>query len=83
MVTKDIFTMIDHRLTNALTDIMGKTISNLSGALSTPLTAACTIYIAFIYRLQHYVWAFFYAIMGFYSDNFQTWHHRYTRHKSR
>ncbi|GAA5109702.1 type IV secretion system protein [Bartonella jaculi] len=48
MVTKDIFTMIDQRLMNALTDIMVKTISNLSGALSTPLTAACTIYIAFI-----------------------------------
>lgn len=48
MVTKDIFTTIDHRLMNALTHIMGKTISNLSGALSAPLTAACTIYIAFI-----------------------------------
>ncbi|WP_375630666.1 MULTISPECIES: type IV secretion system protein [unclassified Bartonella] len=48
MVTKDIFTTIDDRLMNSLTNIMGKSISNLSGALSAPLTAACTIYIAFI-----------------------------------
>ncbi|WP_375695605.1 type IV secretion system protein, partial [Bartonella sp. AC66GZZY] len=48
MGTKDIFTTIDDRLMNSLTNIMGKSISNLSGALSAPLTAACTIYIAFI-----------------------------------
>ncbi|WP_375685097.1 type IV secretion system protein [Bartonella sp. AP172QHHD] len=48
MVTKEIFTMIDQRLMKALTDIMDKTISNLSGALSVPLQSACIIYIAFI-----------------------------------
>ncbi|WP_273724594.1 type IV secretion system protein [Bartonella sp. AU18XJBT] len=39
---------IDKRLMNTLGDLMDKTISNLSGALSVPLQAACIIYIAFI-----------------------------------
>ncbi|WP_019220166.1 type IV secretion system protein [Bartonella florencae] len=42
------YTDIDHRLMKTLENIMDKTINNFSASLSAPLTAACTIYIAFI-----------------------------------